>query len=249
MFRHMSFGSSNRKAACGISYRSVGRPCAGIRGATRCVEADGTGRLIGLFLYERPRPSPNGGGRREVARTGPRPPVAILVSIVVSLPLFPYNWHLMLHILGAVLFLGNITVTAAWMTWAVGQKDTRVAAFASAGVNRADRWFTSPGMILLLLNGLALTNLAWGGWLGFTTSPNRWIFVGLTLLIVTGALYGAVIRRYQNEMVRVSSEAAQTNAPLPEQFASVFRKWTLWGAIATILPLVALYVMVANPAF
>src|SRR5437870_6166744 len=102
----------------------------------------------------------------KVAGTGPRPPVAILVSIVVSLPLFPYNWHLMLHILGAVLFLGNITVTAAWMTWAVGQKDTRVAAFASAGVNKADRWFTSPGMILLLLNGLALTNLAWGGWLG-----------------------------------------------------------------------------------
>src|SRR5438132_311050 len=42
MFRHMSFGSSNRKAACGISYRSVGRPCAWIRGTTRCVEADET---------------------------------------------------------------------------------------------------------------------------------------------------------------------------------------------------------------
>src|SRR5438309_3723132 len=197
---------------------------------------------MGPFLCERPRPSPNGGGRREVAGTGPRPPVAILVSIVVSLPLFPYNWHLMLHILGAVLFLGNITVTAAWMTWAVGQKDARVAAFASAGVNRADRWFTSPGMIVLLLSGLTLTNLAWGGWLGFTTSPNRWIFVGLTLLIATGALYGAVIRRYQHEMVRMSSEAAQTNAPLPEQFAAVLRKWTLWGAIDTILPLVDLLV-------
>src|SRR5438309_9952924 len=138
---------------------------------------------MGLFLYERPRPSPNGGGRKEVAGTGPRPPVAILVSIVVSLPLFPYNWHLMLHILGAVLFLGNITVTAAWMTWAVGQKDTRVAAFASAGVNRADRWFTSPGMILLLLNRLALTNLAWGGWHRFTTAPHRGICVDRPLLL------------------------------------------------------------------
>src|SRR5437016_544710 len=146
-------------------------------------------RLLGvLFLYERPTPSPKGGGCRELAGTGPRPPVAILLSIVVSLPLFPYNWHLLLHILGAVLFLGNLTVTAAWMTWAVGQKDSRVAAFASAGVNRADRWFTSPGMILLLLNGLALTNLAWGGWLGFTMSPNRWIFVGLPLLVVHGIL-------------------------------------------------------------
>jgi len=155
---------------------------------------------------------------------------------------------MLLHILGAVLFLGNLLVTGAWMTWAVGQKDSRVAAFASAGVNQADRWFTAPGMILLLLNGLAMTALAWGGWLGFTISPNRWIFVGLTLLIATGALYGAVIRRYQNTMVRISSEAAKAGAPLPEDFSIVFRKWTLWGVVATILPLIALYFMVVKPA-
>ena len=103
-------------------------------------------------------------------------------------------------------------------------------------------------MILLLLNGLAMTALAWGGWLGFTISPNRWIFVGLTLLIATGALYGAVIRRYQNTMVRISSEAAKAGAPLPEDFSTVFRKWTLWGVVATILPLIALYFMVVKPA-
>src|SRR3989449_3259090 len=147
------------------------------------------------------------------ARTAPRPPIAILVAIVVSLPLFPYTWHMLLHIVGAVLFLGNLIVTAAWMTWAVGQKDAKVAAFAAAGVNKADQWFTSPGMILLLLNGLAMTALAWGGWLGFTVSPNRWIFAGLALLIATGALYGAVLRRYQHEMARISSEAAETSAP------------------------------------
>jgi uncharacterized membrane protein len=170
------------------------------------------------------------------------------VAIIVSLPLFPYNWHLLLHILGAVLFLGNLIVTAAWMTWAVGQKDSRIAAFVSDGVNKADRWFTSPGIILLLLNGLAMTALAWGGWLGFATSPNRWILAGLVLLFVTGALYGAVIRRFQNKMVQISSEAAKANAPLPGEFASTFRQWSLWGAIATILPVVALYFMVAKPA-
>ena len=134
------------------------------------------------------------------------------------------------------------------MTWAVGQKDSRIAAFVTDGVNKADRWFTSPGMILLLLNGLAMTALAWGGWLGFATSPNRWILIGLVLLLVTGALYGAVIRRYQIKMVQISSEAAKTNALLPGDFATTFRQWSLWGAIATILPLIALYFMVAKPA-
>src|SRR2546427_13136516 len=78
-----------------------------------------------------------------------------------GLPVFPYTWHMLLHIVGAVSFLGNLIVTAGWMTWAVGQKDSRVAAVASAGVNKADRWFRSPGMILLLLNGLAMPALAW----------------------------------------------------------------------------------------
>ncbi len=104
------------------------------------------------------------------------------------------------------------------------------------------------GMILLLLNGLAMTALAWGGWLGFATPPFRWILVGLVLLIATGALYGAVIRRDQNEMVRISSDAAKAGAPLPEAFFAVFRRWTVWGGIATILPLIALYFMVVKPA-
>src|SRR2546430_11947805 len=140
------------------------------------------------------------GGASKSARPAPSPPIAILVAIVVSLPLFPYTWHMLLHIVGAVLFLGNLIVTAGSMPWAFGQKDSRLAAFASAGVNKADRWFTSPGMILLLLNGLAMTALAWGGWLGFTISPNRLIFAGLTPLIPTSALFVAVLRRFQNEM-------------------------------------------------
>ena len=35
--------------------------------------------------------------------------------LVVSLPLYPYRWHMFLHIAGVVVFLGNIFVTAAWM--------------------------------------------------------------------------------------------------------------------------------------
>jgi len=49
-------------------------------------------------------------------------------------------------------------------------------------------------------------------------------------------------------MVRISSEAAKAGAPLPEDFSAVFRKWTLWGVVATILPLIALYFMVVKPA-
>ncbi len=62
------------------------------------------------------------------------------------------------------------------------------------------------------------------------------------------ALYGEVIRRYQNTMVRLSSQAAESGTPLPERFSVAFRRWTVSGAVATILPLIALYFMVVKPA-
>lgn len=180
-----------------------------------------------------------------MAQPSRRIPIAILVAIVVSLPFFPYLWHKLLHVLGAVLFVGNIVVTAAWMTWAAQRKDANVLAFASTSVNRADQWFTSPGVLLLLINGLVISNVYTGEWLGFLRIP--WILAGFILLFVTGGLYGATVRRYQIEMVRLSSGAAQGGTAVPPEFFTVLRKWNITGGIATILPLLALYFMVVKP--
>jgi uncharacterized membrane protein len=177
-----------------------------------------------------------------------KPPIAILLAIVLSLPLpfFPYDWHKLLHVLGAVLFIGNLVVTAGWMTWAAQRKEASVLAFASSSVNRADQWFTSPGVLLLLINGLVLASVWTGDWLGFLHTP--WILAGFILLVVTGGLYGAIIRRYQVEMERLSTEAAQSGAAVPPAFFATLRKWNITGGIGTILPLLALYFMVAKPA-
>lgn len=190
-----------------------------------------------------------------MAERSSRAPVLMLVAVAVSVPglvaaglgeeLVPYEWMKLLHILGAVLFLGNLVVTAGWMAWAVSRREAAVVAFAAATVNKADRWFTSPGVILLLLNGFAMTALAYGGWLGFTTTG--WILAGLVLLIATFVVFAVAVRRYQIGMVRLSSDAAESGTALSEEFFATFRKWALWGTFATILPLIALYFMVAKP--
>ena len=35
------------------------------------------------------------------------------IAVIASLPVYSYRWHLLLHIFGAVVFLGNIIVAAA----------------------------------------------------------------------------------------------------------------------------------------
>jgi hypothetical protein len=51
--------------------------------------------------------------------------------------------------------------------------------------------------------------------------------------------------RYQSQLVGLSASGEQ----LSSEFASVFKKWALWGVIATVLPIISLILMVFKPAF
>ena len=50
--------------------------------------------------------------------------------------LYPYRWHTFLHIAGAVVFLGNIIVTAAWMLMAERTRSVNVIHFSAKAVIR-----------------------------------------------------------------------------------------------------------------
>ena len=56
-----------------------------------------------------------------------------VAAVAVSLPLYPYRWHLFLHIAGAVIFLGNIIVTGAWMLMAERTQSPSVLHFLGQG--------------------------------------------------------------------------------------------------------------------
>src|SRR5690349_5344288 len=91
--------------------------------------------------------------------------VFIVVAVLVSLP-FPFydrSWHKFMHIVGAVLFIGNIVVTAMWMILAAMTKQRPVVHFAAKAVTQADLLFTVPGVLLLFLNGMSLAPAFGGG--------------------------------------------------------------------------------------
>jgi hypothetical protein len=99
----------------------------------------------------------------------PRLPYILpVLAIVLSLPLPIYSrdWHKLLHIGGAVLFMGNILVTAAWMVLAENTKKPAIVHFAAKSVMQADLLFTIPGVLLIFINGLKLAS-AYGGGAGF----------------------------------------------------------------------------------
>ena len=161
--------------------------------------------------------------------------IAIAVSVVLSLPFFGRMWNLFMHIFGAILFMGNIVVTAAWLSMARRSGSGGAVQMATRGVMVTDVMFTLPGTLLLLLNGGIL-----GAEVFKAGAP--WIFASLGLFVVTGIIWLAVLVPLQRRMVAV----AQTEPTGPEMLG-LMGKWFRFGGIATLLPLITLVLMVTKP--
>jgi uncharacterized membrane protein len=167
--------------------------------------------------------------------------VAAILAIVVSLPFFGRNWHRCMHLLGAVMFLGDILVTAVWVAVARKHRDAEVARVLVRGLFLTDALFLLPGVLLLLLNGGQL-GVEW------FKAGATWIMISVTLFVITGVVYGALLEPVQKKLARTVA-ATPAGSPLPPEYDALLAKWFRWGGIATLLPLVTFALMVFKPAF
>jgi uncharacterized membrane protein len=168
--------------------------------------------------------------------------VLLIVAILAFLHhplLFSYQWHKLLHILGAILLVGNIVITGVWMFMAERTNNPDVMRFAARMVNWADVFFTVPGIFLLITNGDILSE-QWGG--VFHVS---WIVVSLVLFAISGIVWIGLLLRYQNRLITLLGPM-QGEKGTPELF-KVLHKWYFWGSIATVLPLISLVLMFLKP--
>ena len=167
--------------------------------------------------------------------------IAIALAIVLSLPFYGYNWNLLMHIFGAVLFMGNIIVTAVWGSLAKRSGSPEVMRYATRGIVLTDVIFTTPGALLLLLNG-GICGTQW------FKDGATWIFVSLGLFVVTGVIWLAVLVPTQRRMLAAAWSTTGTD-PVPAETFGLFQRWFRWGGIATVLVLTVLVLMVWKPAF
>jgi uncharacterized membrane protein len=146
-----------------------------------------------------------------------------------------------LHLLGVVLFLGNLIVTAVWKTLADRSRRPPIIAYAQRLVTITDIAFTAPGAILILVSGQLM---AGGHAAIFQTAWLRW---GFSLFVISGLLWALVLLPVQYKQARLAREAA-TLAAMPASYWRLARVWMVVGTIATVLPLANLYFMVFKPS-
>ncbi len=151
-----------------------------------------------------------------------------------------YAVVLFFHILGAVLFVGNIIVTAMWKARADRTGDLATIAFANRLVAATDRVFTVPGAILIALTGYTMA--ARRPW---PLHGLPWLEYGQGLFWLTVLIYLIVLIPVQRRMLAVV-DAARAGT-LPPEYGALSKRWAMWGGIATLLPLIILYMMVTKP--
>ena len=146
-----------------------------------------------------------------------------------------------IHLLGAVLFLGNIIITGWWKTMADRTGDPLIIAFAQRQVTLTDFIFTAGGVLLVLVGGVSMAMLT-------GLHQALWVLLGLGLFTVSGVIWAVVLIPVQIKQARMA-KLFQRDTPIPEAYLALNRRWILWGLLATIIPLANLYVMVFKPSF
>lgn len=144
------------------------------------------------------------------------------------------------HIFGAMLFLGNIIVSAVWKLMANRTREPVVVAFGQRLISITDYVFTVTGAAILVVTGHFMA-ARFG-----PIAEIDWIRWGWYLLIGSGAIWVFILIPLQIVQSRMAEQFSQGGA-IPARYWTLGRIWGAFGIIATLLPMANLYIMVAKP--
>lgn len=142
-----------------------------------------------------------------------------------------------LHILGVVLFIGNIVVTGWWKTMADRTRIPAVVAFAQRQVTLTDWVFTFGASMLVGTAGLLNV---------FTHDipfDSPWIIWGVSLFTASAVVWVVFLIPLQYRQARMARSFAQADS-IPDAYWPLCRRWLFWGTVATLLPLAVIPIMV-----
>ncbi len=145
------------------------------------------------------------------------------------------------HIIGAILFLGNIIITGWWKYMANRTGNPVIIGFAQRQVTLTDFVFTAGGSGMLFAAGI--TNI----FLYNISLTTNWIMWGLGLFTLSGIIWGAILIPIQIKQAR---EAKQFTAEtvISKQYWKRESQWFFYGITATILPIISVVFMVMKPS-
>ncbi len=152
-----------------------------------------------------------------------------------------YDVFKLLHVVGVVVLVGNVTVTAFWKVFADRTGEPRLIAHAQHMVTVTDWVFTLGGIVLIYGGGFGAALVA-----GLDPFEPGWLLWGQLLFAVSGVIWLGVLVPAQIRQAR-QARAFAAGGAIPEAYRRDGRRWLVWGIVATVPLVAAIWVMVAKP--
>ena len=154
-----------------------------------------------------------------------------------------YLWLKLLHIAAVVVFLGNVYTGLFWKAIADRTRDPRIMAHTLDGIIRSDRWFTLPGVLIIVIGGIA------AGVAGnLHILRVGWIVWSIVLFTLSGLVFGVRLVPLQRQLRELARQADTDRGLDWGRYDRLSLAWELWGAFALAAPVVAMGLMVLKPA-
>lgn len=147
-----------------------------------------------------------------------------------------------LHVTAVVIFLGNLVTGILWKIHGDRTEDPVIIRHTVAGLIRADRWFTIPGVVLILIGGFGAAIVG-----GLPLIRTQWILAGIILFTISGVAYMGRVVPLQRRMLQVARSGVETGQLDWEKYRALSRSWNVWGTIALLTPVLAMILMIAKP--
>ena len=147
-----------------------------------------------------------------------------------------------LHVAAVVMFLGNLVTGILWKMHGDQTEYPVIIRHTVAGLIRADRWFTIPGVVLILIGGFGAAMVG-----GLPLIRTKWILIGIVLFTASGAAYMGRVVPLQQRMLQVARSGVETGQLDWDKYRALTRSWNVWGTIALLTPVLAMIAMIAKP--
>jgi uncharacterized membrane protein len=154
-----------------------------------------------------------------------------------------YLWLKFLHLAAVVAFLGNITTGLFWHAHAARTRDPKLLAHTMDGIIRADRIFTVPSVVLIVVAGFGTAGVG-----HLPILHTGWILWTLVLFIVSGLAFMLRVVPLQRRLLAYAKQGAAAGSFDYGDYHALARRWEIWGAVALLAPLVGMALMVLKPA-
>ena len=129
-----------------------------------------------------------------------------------------------LHVLAVVLFLGNIITGLFWKAHGDRTADPRIIAHTLEGLIRSDRWFTIPGVVLIVVFGIAAAILG-----RLPILSTGWIWQSIVLFSISGLAFMLQVAPLQRRLLALAAAGVSGERWEHAAYRRLSRRWEFWG--------------------